>query len=63
LPQYLMVVGGCCAASSVVELVALDPKLPVPDCLKELNSFPFEIYAAAGASLPVQGTQYCHVMS
>jgi hypothetical protein len=58
-----MVVGGCCVASNVVELVSLDPEHPVPDCLLDLNSFPFEIHAAAGASFPVQGTQYCQVMS
>jgi hypothetical protein len=58
-----MVVGGCCAASNLVELVSLNPEHPVPDCLSDLNSFPFEIYAAAGSSLPGQGKQYCPVMS
>ena len=33
-----------------VELTSLDPdKFPVPECLENLNPFPVEIYAHAGA--------------
>jgi hypothetical protein len=52
--QFLLVVGGVAdsGASSVVEVVSLDPETnPVPNCLEELNSFPTILSQGAGAVL------------
>jgi hypothetical protein len=51
--EYLMVIGGCCVPSDLVELVSIDPEVPVPDCLENLGPFPKTNVAAAAATLLV----------